>query len=424
MASQSLVKSKYVEQKKLVQKYNSVGIDYFVEQAEIMLNELKSIRKYMEFNKFDNTIIHYAQENDLDMAKFIAYLHKEVYKGNYPYKEMMDPDYILENFLQSSKSVAGVYENKMKNKLCGCGIFQLEPENRLAYIRGLMILNEDRDYIDVKKIYIQHMYEAIKKNENCIDKIYGEVRTSHNIVQYLSESVGFVPHAILVNKDNFSGNGIFESDILAISYTKKCLNEKRYNKPEIHYALFDLYEYFKSIWNLSKAKFEKPKLNVDKSFTIKAEIESDKIKVKKTFDKYGYINYKLIHSPTRISMNFQVNGITKSAEKIKFNLLQHDGFISNYLIFASFILKLMELIKSDEINYFELYLPCIDANLQEIAMVLGCSVFGFAPAWHKLDNGKLVDCLICGKSKREIDLSRMKLTSQSKRLFELIKPFL
>ena len=199
------------------EKLLSVGIDYFLNIAPNILENLKNNRKNSDFDKYSNTIIKYVDENDRDMAEFIANLHYTVYHNNYPYKEMQDSDYILKNFLQKNQAVVGVYNNKINNKLCGCGIFQLDYENKLAYIRSLMILNEDRDFIDVKKIFVQHIYEAIIKHINLIDKIYGEVRTAHNIVQYLSESIGFVPHAILINKDNFSDNNELESDILAIT---------------------------------------------------------------------------------------------------------------------------------------------------------------------------------------------------------------
>ncbi|MHA1340455.1 MAG: hypothetical protein ACTSRZ_10835 [Promethearchaeota archaeon] len=450
------------KEKVLAKKINMVGIDWFKNIAPKMLEKLKikRLKEIIEanqnshfvtnssvagtalsqitennnnldskFSKYTNTGIHYIENPSLDVAKFIAFMHNITYNGNYPYKEMEDPEYLLKHFFKPEQALIGIYENKIRNELCGCGIFQLDYEKKLAYIRGLMILNEHRKYIDAKRIFIQHIYDAIVMHEEYIDRIYGEVRTAHNIVQYLSESIGFVPHAILFNKDNFTGENWRESDILAITYTKRCFEQERNKSPYIHPELFPIYDHFAQIWNLEMPFIESPSINVNKEFISECIFEAQDIQTERFVDQYGYVYYRLFHKSSGVIMTFTQTLSVGSVEKIQldYSFINEDILddeYTKYIIFGAFIIKLREMLFNNEIDYFEWYLPCSDVNLQEIAMILGLSVFGFAPAWRKMENGKLTDCFVFGMTRFPIDESKIKFSEKSKQLYELIKPFL
>jgi hypothetical protein len=251
-----------------------------------------------------------------------------------------------------------------------------------------------------------------KKN---VDKWYTETRTAHSKAQFLMEYIGCRPCAILPNKDIFFGGDRRESNVIDVIYNDEALYGLRNQNAKLLPCFSELCSFITHMFNLPGVEFDEGDVEIDTEFLKEAYKVAETTKVEKKYREYNVIEYKIITNQGSW-MTFYVTGTVNSAEKTEIE-------VSSAQELAGILFKLDDILQQDSIDYFEIYFPATDPDLQAIFLELGFNVFGYVPAWKRESDGKLTDCIVFGRSKQPIDPAHYALTKNSKQLDQLLEPF-
>lgn len=398
-----------------------MGIENFLSFAGSLQNlSINSSKIYKTKNsdmKSSNVLVRLAHMSD---ANLIAELHQKVYKGFYPYHEMLDVQYLKKNILNPEKGYVALFgfHEKGKEKITGCGVVTTNKKTRTGYLRGLMILPKYQGKMNLKDLACTGIKYGYEKYTSNMDKWFVETRTAHSKAQFMMEVFGCRPCAILPNKDIFLANDGRESDVLDIVYADSTLYEMRDLNPILTPILTDLYNFMADRYSLPAAKFKETNIFNEQYFDVlkKAEKIIGEITMTKEKSKFNRVNYKLC-TKDGSSLKFMVTRTVKSGEKAELIFKKYEDLIA-------LLIKLDDLMKSEDIEYFELFLPATDSISQEIFLALNFSVFGYVPAWHQNKFGKLDDCIIFGKYKRNLNPRELCLTTSGYELLKVVERYL
>lgn len=177
-------------------------------------------------------------------AKKIVEIYTRVYRGTYPFKEMLDIPFVLATF-SDPKYWWGIFS--LKDTIVGCFTIVTDFHTNTAYMRGLNILPEYQGQVGVRKLSYALIYRYFQDHPTIL-RWYTEARTAHAIVQHLSYSIGGRGCALLINKDYFFNRK--ETDCLMVAYQKETLTHHRIAPIILPAYCYPFYQYAKSQFNL------------------------------------------------------------------------------------------------------------------------------------------------------------------------------
>lgn len=390
---------------------------------EDMVEKSKSIDEIRTFlspeseQKFFNTTQIRATQAHVD--EIIA-INNAVYKGYYPYLEMLDPQYLSRALADTQAMHMYLVHSEKHNKNVGAGMVIYDAEHQSGYLRGLMMMPEYSAAVDLKKWLYKSLIEIYHNTNEEMRMYYTETRTAHNKAQYLMEMLGCKPCAMFFGKDTFTETKERETDVFDIAYSRKMLATRRNKFPIIHPKLENLFNYIAKRYHFSPALIVEPNVNYE---TFLAESMDEKLldiyhtsKVEKHEEDYNVVKYR-ISTKNGSELKFMITTTVMNAEKSELKIAGLED------LFA-ILLKLEDVMHTDGIQYFEVFVPATNPDVQEIFFQQGFSVFGYVPAWT--EEGKsskyLTDCVVFGKYAGQFDVSKMKLTKESEKFLEVIRP--
>lgn len=369
-------------------------------------------------NPKDRTIV---LKTTREQSAVIRSIYNEIYKGNYPYLEMLDDDY-LNRYLEHSDNLVCTYAAGSAENVGGCGTMTVDRERGIGYMRGLMMLPRFRELIDVKRCVSEHVGYGYRHYYKDINRWYTETRTAHGKAQYLMEMVGCQPCAILPNKDDFSGGKRRESDVLDVSYSSKALYELRDSEPLLLPELKPLYRLMRDRYGFSEAIYLKAEPFTEILREENEEIEGapfhkmlfDNVLVESTLGKWNTKSVS-IRGPNDSELKFMITDTVMSGEHAE---IRYESYGDLGLLLSA----LKNVFITEELEYFECYVPADDVVTQRIFINQGFKVFGYLPAWKRdKDTGLLQDCIIFGYHNTPLNEKRLDLTPASQQLYMTLK---
>ncbi|MBN2155343.1 MAG: hypothetical protein JW776_04825 [Candidatus Lokiarchaeota archaeon] len=354
-----------------------------------------------------------ANEND---AEQIVKVNNNVYKGHYPYRDLLDVEYVREFASDANKGIIGVYDTiDSTREVGGFLMLSVNRDLRKGTFRGLMVDPRFRNKIHVKDRGFETVYEAYSKYYQDVELWFGETRTAHILGQKWMEECGSRPCAFLPNKDIFFGDGKRESDVLEIVFNQKALYQYRNAHPRLLPHFKSLYNHIAYYYDLPRVDFTTSNFSVSSTFLREAQQIADSCKLGKKQGKYGTYTL-IIRTPHHSRLEFLVNESICTAEQ---------AFLTttNTLELGAMLVYLKSMMEHQHLDYFEIYIPAINVEQQQLFLDLGFSCFGYAPAWQREKN-LLHDCLLFGLFRTPIDWNNTYLSDFSSALVGEIKPFL
>ena len=346
-------------------------------------------------------------------AEQIINVNHSVYKGHYPYFDLLDVEYVREFADDKDRGIIGVYE--MEEQISGFLMLVVDREQRKGQYRGLMVVPSKRTKLQVKNRGMETVYQAYTSFYQDVDLWFGETRTAHKIGQRWMEECGSRPCALLPNKDIFTGDGVRESDVLEVVYNKNALYQHRNPDPQLLPQFKDLYQIISQYYGFQTATYQSSPLKITSSFLAEAQKIANECGLSKRKEKYRTQTF-IITSPQGATLQFLVNDSISSAEKAQLSE-------TSRVELAGILLYLQSLMDTEHMDYFELYIPVTNVDIQQLFIDLGFCCFGYVPAWQKR-NKELDDCLVFGLYRTPIDWAKIRLSENSLKLVETIKPFL
>ncbi|MBN2155269.1 MAG: hypothetical protein JW776_04450 [Candidatus Lokiarchaeota archaeon] len=385
-----------------------LGLDEFL----AMWEHLGRKNKFIATEKFEKSQLSFAEPHD---ARAIVKCHNKAYYGLYPYHEMLDVEYV-EKFVEDRESnLVGLYSHEDTGETAGCGIMNCRPEDRIGYLRGLIVIPEFQGKIDMKKICCENAALGYQHFWNTVDKWYTETRTAHSKAQFLVEYISLRPCGILPNKDVFVGQGIRESDVLEITYPNRTLYELRNKFPQLLPELRPLYDFIAHQFNLPDGEFTESQIEVDTTFRTWARKLSEDVTIFKTKNCLNTCTYRL--ELNNSYMEFMVTDMIQSAERTDLHAVNADEL-------AGLLIRFWELMDEEDIQYFEYYSPATNVEYQRVFSALGFKVFAYAPAWKPNVKGTLDDCIVFGYSVEPLNPKQLHLSESGKRLWQILKYYI
>jgi hypothetical protein len=290
-----------------------------------------------------------------------------------------------------------------------------QPERRTGYLRGLIVVPEYQGKIDMKKCMCENAALGYQHFWNTVDKWYTETRTAHSKAQFLVEYISLRPCGILPNKDVFVGNGKRESDVLQISYPNRTLYEKRNDHPTLLPELRPLYDFIANQFSLDDADFQDSEQEITTGFRTWARKLSEEVSVHKWEDCFNTHKYRL--ELNNSYMEFMVTDTIHSAERTELYAENEDEL-------GALLFRFQELLITENIHYFECYLPANNITYQKVFLGLHFHVFGYAPAWKENESGKLDDCIVFGWSSEPLNPKQLRLSDTTQRLWDVLQEYL
>lgn len=392
-----------------------INVDEFLEKYQYISNlDLKSILNLnFELNFYYKSqkicpIIELAKPED---AKEIINIFKELYKGEYPYKQMEDEDSVKEMIIHPNYKWF-LFKLPL-NEITGCFGADLNFDEKRAFLHGFVIKKQYQKTIDIFKAFIASIIYLWRKYGDKIFIWYGEMRTNESISQFFTSLVGMKPIAFFPNKDIFKDNEL-ESDILHVIFSKNVLNRNRYKaKPIIIRQVLNCYNYSNKRYKLGLPIIENPTINLNQN-KIK-DLEA-LIKTKIKVDKFDFKNIKFFIKSNSSYFKFFLNPYSKNIEKISYNIADLEEL---YI----FIEKLKQIIKDMDINYCECFVSSYKSDQQKIFYNAGFEPRGYIPSWkYNKRNNNFEDRIVFNWYKGNID-NQIKLIPESKELLEILDFF-
>ncbi len=345
------------------------------------LDEFYSWYSHIKSNQQSNLLsnkenIAISQPSTLREAYEIVGIYRAIYGNSYPYKEMLDPNYIFASFTKST-FYWGVFRDirlkSSKSSIIGCFTFEIDFNSRSAYMRGLNIHPHYQKKVNCKQLAYGLIHQFFNEYHDHIDKWYNEARTAHDIVQYLSYQIGANPYAFLEGKDYF--NNQKESDLLMISYFNRALYETRYSPEKIHNALISNYSHIASQHGFSDP-IEIITYNDNEFIIDPREVLQTMKEINRSYtqDSHGYTHIRLFHQQSGSSLIALHTHSVKNIEKITYQY-------TNINIMMAFIACLHQYQRNHHIEYIEYCIPVEDTEITQILLTATYKIGGYLPAW-------------------------------------------
>jgi hypothetical protein len=336
-------------------------------------------------------------------AIMIVKIYEEIYQGTYPFKEMLDPEWIHAKFADPN-FIWGIFEIEPEpghSEIVGCFTIVIDFVNNAGYLRGLMVRPKFQKKINVRELASATMWKAYDVSEGKIAKWYCEARTAHNITQYLMKTIGSHIHALFINKDYFYN--VKESDALMLAYSSDTLSHHRQVPKELLPEMVPFYEYYQQIYGYAG----KPALNemILNPNTWEINELVNRMHLTTSLDSHGYETI-LIKDPEDPFTQLTALHTTSvhNIEKIAYSAPSLEAKIA-------LIWMLQIYINMHEIEYCEWWVPSSDLSQIRSLIDYGFGILGYVPAWSPVaaDSHVFEDVAILGWSRIPLDRSKLRL---------------
>ncbi|MFW9783633.1 MAG: hypothetical protein ACFFFB_15220 [Candidatus Heimdallarchaeota archaeon] len=317
-------------------------------------------------------IIELAKPED---AKEIVSIFNEIYRGNYPYKQMEDIDSIR-RMITHSNYYWFVFKLKSK-EIVGCFGADLDLNEKRAFLHGFNIKKQYQKTTDIFKAFIGCIIYLWREYRDKIFLWYGEMRTNEAISQFFTSLIGMKPVAFLPNKDIFFNK--IESDVLHIIFNKAVLKQYRFKeKPKIIRQVLNCYSYTNKRYDLDLPHIENPKINLNRK---EIELIKSSVSTEIKEDTFGNQEVKFFLKKNSSFFEFFYNIYSKNIENTKYTVHSLEELFV-------FIEKVKIFIDSMNINYFECYVSAYFPEHQKLFNDAGFKPRGYVPCWkfHESEN--------------------------------------
>ncbi len=352
----------------------------------------------------------------LEHAKIIVSMYEQIYQGTYPYREMLDPEYIRNSF-DDPNNYWGIFRidegSPEAGTDVGCFTIVNDFETRTSYFRGLNVLPQYQKKVGVRELATSMCVRFLNSTIGKIDKWYIEARTAHNAVQFISRLAGCKTQALFLNKDYFMGKK--ESDCLQVAYWDRALENTRVIPEFILPEILPFYYRAQRLHNLPHAKrLEMNPMELDLNYYETFRILTN-AKLSAIRDKYGYVSISVEDPKTGSYLTAIHTESVKNIEKIKYQC-------SDVSILAGFYLLLKKYAKSQNIEYVEWQVPVSDGMLCKFLIGQEFKILGYVPAWipSKENAGMCEDAVVFAWILGELKIDDIKLLPEGYELLDLI----
>ncbi len=371
-------------------------------------------------NKTKKNIFSYTIEkpNNLNDALGIINLCEQNYQDGYPYKEMLDPQYVMKSFSDSS-FYWGIYRdqssqcsNETISNIVGSVALKIDKIHKSAYIRGLNITPKAQGKISARKLICDFIWQYLNKNTNIVDKIYCETRTAHIKAQKLAKMLGLHEHAIFMGKDYFLNKK--ESDVLFVGYSNNSFKTNHIKPAKLHISIYDLYLHISNIHQIKYIPrfISSSKIKIDFKKVVNY-IEEIEININE--DTYGYKKFTFLDK----KMGNYLHGLhtteAKNIEKLTFHAINSE-------MMMAFLILLKKYIIMNKIEYVELNIKASDVMMTELLLQNNFKICGYVPAWIQVhENSKYFeDSVYFYWKSPEIEIPALKLTNDGIKIKKIL----
>ncbi len=349
-------------------------------------------------------ILKLAQPKD---AVEIVEIYKELYNGTYPYKEMEDVQEVQK--MIKSPNCDWVVFKDIHDDTMGCFTFILDFEDRMGYIRGLMLKKQYQGNVDVIKAVIGSYIGMYSKYKDKIYRWYCENRTAHAKSQFALSIGGIRPLAFYPNKDVFLGK--VESDILHICYDDRAITTLRSDcTPVVIPEVVNCFLYSTQRYNLGACEFDNSDLDLNfrKIKKLRKLFSSSVIR-----DKFGYETvrftlegsdsfFQFVHTP-------QIQNFEKTTYKV--NSLEE---------LYVYVDQFMKYVRDLGIRYCEVFISAYRPEHQRIFHMFRLEPRGYLPSWkYNKKRGVFEDYILFNYFEGEISPD-IQLIEEGKKLLETL----
>ena len=359
------------------------------------------------------------EPSTMEHAKIIVSVYEEIYKGTYPYLEMLDPNYILKSF-SDPNCYWGIFRidegSPEAGTDVGCFTIVNNFKTRTAYFRGLNILPQFHRKVGVRELATAMCVHFLNITKGKIDKWYIEARTAHNVVQHISRLAGCKTQALFLNKDYFMGRK--ESDCLQVAYWDSALETTRVIPELMLPEILPFYYRAQQMHNLPQNNdleiitLAQSKQNLDYHETFRILTNA---KLSATRDKYGYVSISIKDPKTGSYISALHTQSVKNIEKIQYQC-------SDLSILAGFYLLLKNYAMVQNIEYIEWQVPVSEVMACRFLFGQNFKIFGYVPAWipSKEHVGMFEDGVVLAWTNGELKTEGIKLLQEGFELLDLI----
>ena len=353
-------------------------------------------------------------------AQIVVSIYQKIYRGTYPYLEMLDPNYVKESF-SDPNCYWGIFRidegSSEAGTNVGCFTIVYDFEKRTAYFRGLNILQQYQKKVGARELSTAMCVRFLNATMGRIDKWYMEARTAHTAVQYIARIAGCKTQALFLNKDYFLGRK--ESDCLQAAYWDHALESSRIVPDYILPEILPFYYRAQQMHNLpherrlemTPIKFENGDLDYHETFRILT-----KVKLSATRDKYGYVSISIKDPNTGSYLTALHTESVKNIEKIKYHCTDVSVLAGFYLLLKNYAIR-------QNIEYVEWQVPVSDAMSCKFLFGQNFKIVGYVPAWipSKEYVGMYEDVVVLTWTSGELKIENIKLLPEGYELLDLIK---
>ena len=349
-------------------------------------------------------------------ARTIVNIYNKIYEGTYPYKEMLDPNFVYNSFKNQTfywKIFRFKTNSSKKGKIAGCFTIVIDYENRTGYMRGLNILPEYQGKVAVRQLSYAMIYQFFEKYADKVDKWYNESRTAHSKVQHLSRVIGAHPYAIFEGKDYFLRKK--ESDVLMVAHFKKALSKNRTPPKFIHPKIYNLYKQIAHFHEFEENPILVSEINA-KIDLMKVSKFLREIKIDLHTDSFGYLKISFTHSKSGDYLSGLHTLSVKNIEKINYS-------VSSLENFGAFIFLLKRYIQQEDVEYVEMQLKADEIEKAEWLFNQEFHLCGYVPSWIKSEekkSDKFEDATIFSWQNKSLSQSRPKLIEEAQILWNTL----
>jgi len=357
--------------------------------------------KYIPFSKL-------AQPGD---EKEIVEIFKEIYLGEYPFREFEDESEVLK-MIEDPYFLWVVFRNG-SGAIIGCIALEIELESKRGILHGLVFKRQYQGLTDLYKLFTASFCSALRIYEKEILSVSCEVRSAHTTSQYMGKLLGFLPIAFLPNKDIFFKKE--ESEIIVIAYNEEALNKYRSTKT-VKVPFQVLKSYYYASHRLGIGSF---KVRNDPNLTFKDKkiVKNRSLFVKRVEeDKFGNECVSFSYENSRSYFRFFHNKYINNTERISYEVSSEEELFV-------FLEKLVEFIKEKNVRYCDCFVSAYNPVHQTIFLNAGFEAYGYIPAYkyNKKEN-TLEDQVVFVYYKGEVNIERLKLIPETKELIKNLKP--
>ena len=365
--------------------------------------------------KSRNAHITITRPTTFSEAQAIVAIYQEIYHGTYPYKEMLDAEYVFHTFTDPTyywKIFTTTDPTTSDSILVGCFTIVVDETHKRAYMRGLNILPSYQGKVNVRELSYGMIKRFFADHKEVVYSWYNESRTEHSIVQYLSHNIGAMPYAFFGGKDYF--NGEKESDMLMVAHTQEALHSLRHPPEKIHHNLMGLYFRIAYLHQFEQIPKCESQMVLDVN-TLDIAIQADKCRIHIEDKGYGYSQVTFSIPDSSDYMTFLHTKSVFNIEKIEFHY-------ENLSTMAAILEFLTQYATEEHIEYIEFTISAANTHLTEYFLQSQYRIAGYIPAWihSKHHPNQLEDAVVFSWHAPQIAIQEPKLIPASVHLTSIL----